>query len=168
LSYEDKKNYLEPQLLGLAETLKIGLCNEIWRLHGFNMYEKTDKNTIIKVQPGVYNCKLREKTFSLKTPKLTAKQFEDLLEDFLDTYLLYTRETEYRMTCSIFAPLQDALDRSHLSPEDILSILTILPFILYLIMYFKGLCTLYNLSLKKGILPFILTFILTFLLLNLI
>ena len=48
----------------------------------------------------------------------------------------------------------------------VLSILTTVALIWYLIMHFKGLCTLYNLSLKKGILQFILTFILTFLLLN--
>lgn len=30
-----------------------------------------------------------------------------------------TRETEYRLTCSIFAPLQDALDRAGLDPKEV-------------------------------------------------
>lgn len=119
LSYDDKKNYIEPQLLSIAEALKIGICSEISRLHSFNKYETTDKNNLVKVQPGVYNCRLRDRTLTLKSPQLTAKQFEDILEQFLDRDLLYARETEYRLTCSIFAPLQDALDRSNLSPEDI-------------------------------------------------
>lgn len=119
LSFEDKKNYIEPELLGVAEALKIGLCTEISRLHSFAKYETANKSEVIKVQPGVYNCTLREKTLTLKSPQLTARQFEDLLKQFLDLDLLYARETEYRMTCSIFAPLQDALDRCELDPIDI-------------------------------------------------
>lgn len=119
LSFEDKKNYIEPELLGLAEALKTGLCTEISRLQSFGKYESADKQGVIKIQPGVYNCKLRERTLTLKSPQLTAAQFENLLKQFLDKDLLYARETEYRMTCSVFAPLQDALDRSNLSPNDI-------------------------------------------------
>ncbi|MBN1365161.1 MAG: Hsp70 family protein, partial [Syntrophaceae bacterium] len=38
---------------------------------------------------------------------------------FLDRDLLYARQTDFRLTQSIFAPLQDALDRAGLKPEDI-------------------------------------------------
>lgn len=37
----------------------------------------------------------------------------------LISYIHYPRETEFRLTCSIFAPVQDALDRCNLSPEDV-------------------------------------------------
>ena len=50
---------------------------------------------------------------------MSAAQFEELLKPFLDCDLLYARETEYRLTCSVFAPLQDALDRSGLGPKDV-------------------------------------------------
>lgn len=119
LTFEDKKNYIESEFLGLAEALKMGLCTEISRLQSFGKYDASNKNGVTKVQPGVYNCKLKEKTLTLKSPQITAKQFEDLMGQFLDKDLLYARETEYRMTCSVFAPLQDALDRSDFSPSDI-------------------------------------------------
>jgi molecular chaperone DnaK (HSP70) len=55
----------------------------------------------------------------LQSPSLSAAQFEKLLVPFLDRQLLYARETEYRLTCSIFAPMQDALDRSALEVKEI-------------------------------------------------
>jgi len=50
----------------------------------------------------------------------------------------------------------------------VLSIGTMVAFIWYLIMHFKGLCTLYNLTWKKGISPFILNLIISFFLLSFI
>ena len=50
---------------------------------------------------------------------MTAEQFETVLEPFLDTELLYAKETEYQLTCSIFAPLQDALERAGLRPSEV-------------------------------------------------
>ncbi|HHW42228.1 MAG TPA: Hsp70 family protein [Desulfotomaculum sp.] len=120
LSFSQKKNELEPALLGVAETLKIGLCIEITRLKSFNKYEGADKDRIYKKDPAVHECQLKNKRkLVLRPPTLTAAQFEELLAPFLDRDLLYARETEYRMTCSIFAPLQDALERSGLKPGDV-------------------------------------------------
>lgn len=116
LTFEDKKIHIEPALLGLAEMLKVGLCIEVKRLIGFGRYDSADKNAVVKTQPGVHTCKLGERTLKLTSPKLTAAQFEAVLKPFLDRDLLYARETEYRMTCSVFAPLQDALDRGGLDP----------------------------------------------------
>lgn len=50
---------------------------------------------------------------------MTAAQFLKVLEPFLDREALWTRETEFRTTASIFAPLSDALDRCGLAPTDI-------------------------------------------------
>jgi len=112
LNYEDKKKLIEPAFLGMAEALKIGLCAEIRRLKSFNQYDPGHTDGIFKTLPGVHTLTLRDRKLSLRSPELTAKQFEGLLEPFLDQDLLYARETEYRLTCSIFAPLQDALEGS--------------------------------------------------------
>lgn len=114
LTFEDKKNYIEPALLGVAEALKMGLCTEISRLQAFNRYDSTDKALIIKKQPGLHPCRVGDRQLSLQAPSLSASQFEEILAPFLDRDLLYARETEYRLTCSMFAPIQDALERSNL------------------------------------------------------
>lgn len=119
LGYHKKKHTIEPALLGLAEMLKVGLCIEIRRLRSFGKYEGSDKNEVAKTQPGVHRCTVEGRTLSLSSPRLTAAQLEALLEPFLDRDLLYARETEYRMTCSVFAPLQDAIERAGLEPDEV-------------------------------------------------
>ncbi len=112
LTFEDKKRVLEPSLLGLAEALKISLCTEVARLEQFGKYEGADTGAIAAQQPVTVEVRLGDRTLKLTRPRLTAAAFETLLAPFLDRDLLYARETEYRLTCSVFAPLQDALDRS--------------------------------------------------------
>lgn len=119
LTFEDKKNFFEPAYLGVAEALKTGLCIEISRLESFGQYASADKNAVVKKQPGLHLCKLKDRTLKLQSPSLSAAQFEKLLAPFLERDLLYARETEYRLTCSVFAPVQDALDRSSLTKEDV-------------------------------------------------
>lgn len=119
LGYEDKKIFIEPAYLGVAEALKISLCTEISRLIKFNQYEGRDKEAVSAKLPGVYSCQFRGRSLALKAPKLTAAEFEKLLGPFLDRDMLFARETEYRMTQSIFAPLTDALDRSGLDRETV-------------------------------------------------
>lgn len=118
-TYEDKKIYMEPQLISVAESLKIGLCNEINRLKGFNKYDIMEKKEVYYKLPGTYLCKIPGKTMYLKQPILTAKDFEEVLKPFLDTDLLYARETEYRLTLSIFAPIVDTLDRAKLDFKNV-------------------------------------------------
>ncbi|MFP3869175.1 MAG: Hsp70 family protein [Desulfobacteraceae bacterium] len=119
LGFDDKKNYVGPAYLGLAETLKISLCTQISRLLRFNKYEGTDKTQIMAKRPGVHPCNLPSRALALQSPTLSASDFEKLLAPFLDQDLLYARETEYRLTCSIFAPLQDALERSGVEAGEI-------------------------------------------------
>jgi molecular chaperone DnaK (HSP70) len=119
LTYEDKKHFVEPACLAIAEALKIGLCAEICRLDSFGQYTDADKTTIVKRQPGLHVCPVGHRTLQLQSPGLSAAQFESLLEPFLEKDLLYARETEYRLVCSIFAPIQDALDRCRLEPQDL-------------------------------------------------
>ena len=113
--YAEKKRSIEPAFIGIAEALKIGLCNEATRLKKLGVLEKKAKAEVVKRQPGEHSCILPDgRTLKLTDPTLSLEQFEKLLAPFLDQDLLYARETEYRLTCTIFAPLQDALERSGL------------------------------------------------------
>lgn len=120
LGFNDKKRVIEPSFIGIAEALKIGLCREIARLVKFGKYASADKEQLVKTQPGAYTCRLPDgRVLHLQNPKLSAARFGEILTPFLDTDLLYARETEYRTTCSLFAPIQDAIERSDLQGEDI-------------------------------------------------
>jgi tetratricopeptide (TPR) repeat protein len=115
LDFEEKSRAVVPSLLGLAETLKIGLCSEIRRLKGLGRWDDADRNLVSKTQPGVHSCRLFDgRVLTLTSPVLTARELEWVLQPFLDEELLYSKGDEYRMTCSIFAPIEDALDRAGL------------------------------------------------------
>ena len=118
LTWAEKKRVLEPQLLSTAEALKEAICREIEQVKRFGNYDTADKENIIARQPDI-DVSLGKRTFHLARPTLSAAQWESLLAPFLDRDLLYARQTDYRLTQSIFAPLQDALDRAGLKPEDI-------------------------------------------------
>lgn len=125
LTFDDKYLILAPTFLSVAENLKINLCMEISRLEQFGKYDGSDKAEIYsqlnQVFPGARNPLQLEEGMSitLRSPKLTADQFEKVLEHFLDQDLLYPREDQYRITCSIFSPLEDAVDRSGLKNADV-------------------------------------------------
>ncbi len=118
LDYGQKSNWVMPALLGAAESLKIGLCQEITRLKKSDLYDKERANLIRKI-PNFYSCSLPDRTLRLQSPTLSAVQLEKVLEPFFDKDLPYPRETDYFRTCSIFAPLQDALERARLEPHDV-------------------------------------------------
>jgi molecular chaperone DnaK len=119
LSFEEKKGYVEPALLGVAEALKIGLSTEIRRLESFGKYTGVDKTQIVKKQAGLHRFKVGDRALTLQSPSLTAAQFEGLLSPFLDADLLYAVEGEYRLSCSIFAPISDAIEKSGVERESI-------------------------------------------------
>jgi len=119
LGYEEKRRYVEPALLGVAESLKISLCVEMARLRKFGKLEGADKDTISVKLPGVHRCPVGDAVYTLQSPELSAMAFEQVLEPFLDADMLVTNEGEYYTTCSVFAPLQDAIDRSGLHKEDV-------------------------------------------------
>jgi len=120
LTYAQKKKGLEPQLLGKAEALKIALSSEINRLIKFGRYTpSTDKSSIVVHQPPL-TCTLGPSTsYTLSEPSLSAADFERLLAPFLDTDFLFARETEFRLTLSVFAPLRDAMDRASRDASDV-------------------------------------------------
>lgn len=115
LSFEDKKDVLEPTLLGVAESLKIGLCREIRRAESSD--STTAVNNLVKRQPGRYECVLESGVVSLQSPTMSMAQFSDVVAPFIDPDLLYPSETEYMTVSSVFRPIQDALDRAGWSQE---------------------------------------------------
>ena len=125
LTFDDKHLVLAPTFLSVAESLKINLCMEITRLKQFGKYDSADKSQIYTQLNQIFPSprsplQLEEGlTITLNSPRLTAQQFEKVLEPFLDEDYLFPREDQYRMTCSILAPLEDAVDRSGLKISDI-------------------------------------------------
>lgn len=121
LSYEEKVSCVAPALQSIAETLKIGLCKEIARLNRHGQYpEGKDRQTVFKRNPGVTECRLKDgRVLQLNGPVLTATDFDKVLAPFLDKDFLFARETDYSMTCSIFAPLTDAITRAGISADDV-------------------------------------------------
>ncbi len=120
IDYRAKTDFLIPALLGAAESLKIGLCKEITRLKKHDRYDEEQRARLVQKLPSSYPCRLPDgKETHLRSPTLSAVQFDKVLEPFLDPDLLYPRESDYLTTCSIFAPLQDALERASLDKGDI-------------------------------------------------
>lgn len=119
LEYRERKREVEPALIGVAEQLKIKICDEVRKLQGFGKYDDADRAQVIVKQPGTVTLTVAGKAMQLTSPTLSAADFEKALAPFLDRDLLYARETEYRLTCSVFAPLQDALDRAGVTSKSV-------------------------------------------------
>ncbi len=123
-SWSEKKNRLLPQLLGTAEALKLAICSEYARLRGLRRDRPIDKKTVYASQPGLQvelpaRADAALRTVILERPSLTLEQFEKLLEPFVDPDLPYPKDTEINAVNSIFAPVNDALERAGLKPEDV-------------------------------------------------
>jgi molecular chaperone DnaK (HSP70) len=104
LTFEEKKRVVEPALLDVAEWLKKAVVANVgMRVRWTSPIE----------------FRVSGRTLVLREPALTHEAFLKILEPFLDRDLLYARDTEYRHTLSIFAPIEDALDRAELAPAQI-------------------------------------------------
>ena len=118
LSWDIKKRFIEPTLRNIAEALKITLCNEISRHIAFNRYEQDQKSIFVQL-PHTVKIDLDGRILILRSPRLNAVEYEKILEPFIDRYVTLHRETEYRTTCSMFAPLSDGLYRARLDGSQI-------------------------------------------------
>lgn len=119
LGYEEKRQRVQPALLGVAEALKQKLSIEIVRLRKLGRWDKTDKATVVQTLPGAYPVALKDRTLTLQSPRLSANNFDRVLAPFFDRDLLLPREDEYRVSCSIFTPIEDALLRGRLDRSEI-------------------------------------------------
>ncbi len=120
LDFDLKKESLEPALLSTAEMLKINLCREIDRYDQLGTLENKDMEKLSKSYSKRVECSFKDGSFLyLDQPKLSAAELAKVLAPFLDTEIPYHQEDEYRWTCSIFVPVEDALTRADLDAEDI-------------------------------------------------
>ena len=118
LDYRDRM-HIEPALLTAAEQLKIGLTVEITRLRSFGKYED-QRDTLHHILPNVYPCRCPSRSgLALRSPRLSAYQFDQVLEPFLDNDFLYARDTEYYTTRSIFSPISSSLDSAEITPAEV-------------------------------------------------
>jgi molecular chaperone DnaK (HSP70) len=105
LGFDAKRNVVEPALLAIAETLKVELCSK-------PASEKTTAYTTVKIQ-------VDDRELQLADPTLSRAEFETILEPFLDRDLFFTAGSEYRTQLSMFAPIQDALERAALDFDEV-------------------------------------------------
>ena len=120
LNYQQKKDYVIPSLLGVAESLKIAISSEIYRLKQFDGLWDEKRETLYHELPSAYSCNMpKYSELVLKNPRLSAIEFEEILKPFTDVDILYPIQDEYSITSSIFSPIQDALERCNLGPEEI-------------------------------------------------
>lgn len=117
--YFEKSKELIPQLLSTAESLKIGLCSLLTNAKKKKDYE-VNKAGIRHTLTRTIKLELKSgQSLFLNSPSLSVPEFETALNKFLDQDLLYHRETEYGMTCSIFAPLQNVLSGADLHSKQV-------------------------------------------------
>ncbi|MDP2858156.1 MAG: Hsp70 family protein [Bacillota bacterium] len=121
LSFEDKKRWLEPALLGHAESLKIMLCTELQRRGEFGLLSahSTSFEDVGVQLPLTVPLGIRKRRLVLDCPKLSVGDFERLLTPFIDRDDIHARHTDYRMTASIFGPLIDGIERANVAPSDV-------------------------------------------------
>ena len=114
--YAEKRNQLEPALRPIAEGLKIGLCQEQARRQRLGL--APDPN-LRRQFPGRHNVRVNDRTLSLTNPALTSEAFAAVLSPFIDRNMLAPRSDEYRTSRSIFAPVDDAIERSGFRHDEI-------------------------------------------------
>lgn len=119
LGFEEKKRVLEPSLLSLAESMKIALAAEVARREEFGKASPGELADLVTTQPVTVEVPIGGRSLRLSRPSLPYPELERLAAPFFDRDLLYPKESEYRLTCSIFAPLEDALHQAGLEPSGV-------------------------------------------------
>ncbi len=118
--YETRKEQLEPQLLATAEQLKVGMCEHLnHRLAlGETLAEALEE--AVRAYPGVQTLRLEDGTaLRFAEPTMTGVEFLDVMEPFTDPEPFQVREDEYTLSCSVFAPVEDALERAGLRASQV-------------------------------------------------
>ena len=115
----EKRRKLEPQLLGVAERLKISLSHRIAALRAAGMPASDDEGaSSVDV-----TVEWKERSLSLNAPTLTIGDLNKLMKSFLDPDPPPEAGDEYVQRSSMFAPIVQALMRAKLEAEDVHGIL---------------------------------------------
>ncbi len=124
LSFDDKKNFIEPALRSAAESLKIGLCREIERRRSLEADGAAFAEPLERALPDTYVIPLRSgKEIQLDHPVLQGTEFKKILAPFFDRDVQYAKRSEYRTEQSVFAPIDDALSRGRIKAHDVDTVL---------------------------------------------
>lgn len=116
LDFDTKKTIIEPAFIGVAEQLKIGLCEKA----DLTLENDEEPCNPVEILHQKFTCQLPEgQTLKLTNPYLELEAFNKIIAPFLDVDMLFIRETEYFQSLSIFVPIIDALERSGLDMEQI-------------------------------------------------
>jgi molecular chaperone DnaK (HSP70) len=118
VDFDEVQAILVPALLPVAEALKIQLSNETARLKEFGQYENRKPGLHARYPAGttVRSTRLgRNLQLAPERSTLSATELETLLEPFLSETVLAPRVFEGRIELSIFAPIDDALERAGLA-----------------------------------------------------
>lgn len=116
LDFRDKKEILEPVFVGVAEELKMGICTRL----ASGQDDDDEAMDFTQTCADEFSCKLfMGNEIKLTNPRLTAMEFAEILKPFLDPDIFILKETEYRQSLSIFAPIRDAIERCGLEENDI-------------------------------------------------
>ncbi|MFM9168350.1 MAG: tetratricopeptide repeat protein [Verrucomicrobiota bacterium] len=118
--YEVRKEQLEPQLLATAEQLKVGMCDHLnHRLSlGETMAEAVEE--AVRAYPGIQTLHLEDGTrLRFSEPTMTGDEFVEVMAPFVDQEHCQVKEDEYTLSCSVFAPVEDALERAGLKASQI-------------------------------------------------
>ena len=124
LTWAEKRRILFPHLRGTAEALKESLCREVERLEAFGHFHSPHHASLTTTLPTL-TLHVSGRELHLPTPSLDLPSFEKILGPFLDPDHLGARETEFRLSQSIFAPLTDALERARMDPTDLDAVLLV-------------------------------------------
>lgn len=126
LDFDLKSKAVVPALLGVAEALKVGLCGEVRRLRALGRADGLDPESVVRTLPGVHPCRLPDgRELRLTSPTLSLRELDAVLRPFLDEEILCPRTDEYRTTCSVFAPIEDALERAGLASDEVDAVLLV-------------------------------------------
>ncbi len=109
VSFSEKQERIVPQLLSVAEALKLGLRG-------------VPRGLQVEL-PARAGVPLRGLT--LRHPSMTAAQLDGVLEPFLDADCTYPRDTEMNRVSSIFVPVRDALRRARLDAGQVDAVLLV-------------------------------------------
>ena len=119
LDWSAKQRLLEPQLLGLAEQLKIELGGKLAALGDAEANAEVSAESVtLEVDVGGVIKRL-----SLSRPTLDTHALLGVLRPFLDPAPIATASSEYVQRGSVYSPIEQALQRAGLEPDDIDAVL---------------------------------------------
>ncbi len=115
LDFRQRKVLVEPQLLPLAESLKIALCKRIEaaRATGSEPADELDA-----MAQGEHRVEIGDLTCWLTDPALSLSQFRKLLAPMLSGTTAPHVDDYFRLA-SMFEPIRNALERAAMEPEEV-------------------------------------------------